>query len=263
MLPMRQNREFTSLCAWRCSFGLRMKIEHLVARLCATKRLLWTLHRVIREIPNRRDGASAYGLTTSLVTLLALGTCKGKGETWKEIPRKASNDDGAVALRNDAGASRDHAAIRLEIKELGVMMDVPAGTELIEKNGLLVLQGGQSNDAYPRHAPGWTPGGENRPTLQISVSQTHRDSPATMDHVVDKGFARFDVVKSEVEGGWDITYEHRSWSLFDNISDYQVHVRRTINGKSFDCRTTSPGKSSRRQQETALLACRSLRGAAP
>ncbi len=212
------------------------------------------------EIQNGGARASEFGLATLLVTLLVVWACKDKA--LNEAPPESG--DNKAASRDAAAAPVKHLFLPVEIDELGLIIDVPADAQMSENEDVFTFQGKETTGEYAKYAPGWKPGGATRPALLISVAEVHSDLSVTMAEFVDTlGGSCFFLLKREVEGGWDIAYDYRSWDLFEPISDYQVHVRRTINGKTFDCRTASPGKSDKTQQESALLACRTLRSINP
>jgi hypothetical protein len=92
------------------------------------------------------------------------------------------------------------------------------------------------------------------PNLVVTVDEAGEFSAETLAEEVENAdmYSPTNLVQAEAEGGWDVTFENKG-SMGTN---YWVKVRRTIDGKKYDCSTTS---SSTEQQANALAACKSLK----
>jgi hypothetical protein len=161
------------------------------------------------------------------MALLALGACKDK-EDKSEAPTAAKSGESA-----STDSAKKAAAGPLQIEKFGLSIDVPAGTKLSAMGDSQMLQG---------------------PDLVLTVDLAGEFSAATLAEEVENAdmYSPKNLVKAEVEGGWDVTFENTG-SMGTN---YWVKSRRTIDGKNYDCSTTA---HTAKQQANALAACKSLR----
>ena len=163
-------------------------------------------------------------IQVTLLALLALGACSKDKDGASEGTKAAKGAEPAAAAAK-AGP--------LALAEFGLTIDAPAGTETSKLGDSVMLQG---------------------PGLVVTVDVAGEFSPKTLAEEVEESdmYTPKNIVKAEVEGGWDMTFENTGGAG----TNYWVKVRRTIDGKSYNCSTTS---SSTEQQAAALAACKTLK----
>lgn len=171
-------------------------------------------------------------LKISLITLLALGACKDKGETTESA--KGGEEPAAAKEAPKKEEAKPAAAGPLKIEALGLTIDAPAGTKVSEMAGSQMLQG---------------------PGLVVSVSEAGSTEAETLAAELEEAtdmYSATNITQEEVEGGWHVTFENKG-GLGTN---YWVKSHLTIDGKIFTCGTTA---NSKEQQAAALAACKSLK----
>ena len=170
--------------------------------------------------------------TITVFALLSLAACKGDGDSdkSKEATSSAKTTETTVAKPEAKPAK----AGPLALEKLGLTIDAPAGAEVSDMAGSLMVQ-----------APG----------LVLSVELANDFSPSDLKAQVEEAKDMYSgtiLTQEEVEGGWHMTFNNKGGMG----TNYWSKSYLTIDGKAYTCGTTSPKENLR---DAALAACKTLK----
>jgi hypothetical protein len=183
--------------------------------------------RFVRSRPARRIAFRAVALA------LALGGCKG--EPGKDTPADPAKPiEGGATSGAAGGASAD----AVELPSLGLVMDAPAAGATVQ-----TLTAGQDWAAGPPDVSvragkitidiaAVTP--TYAATLDAAKAQI-QDNPNLVGRPKKSPFTDFKKFTKEaaIEGGWHLEYELEA--RMDNSTHHGVQIRKTIDGKAYQC----------------------------